>query len=398
MVPVAEQNEREMARLRAWWAHRQGLDGSLGGRSAEEVLSAAGWTRSVGGSSPYLALFSRAGLRREEVDRALAAGEIRELPSARGCTYVLPRSDYALGLAAGRNFSAQRELKTALGLGVTLEEITALRAAVLDALRGGALDSEGLKRAVGDAARSLGPEGVRKGLSNTLSVALGLQEQAGEVRRIPVNGRLDQQRYRYALWVPNPLAGFPPDPSAAFAELARRYFSWTGPASMAEFQWFSGLGAKAAKAAAEPLGLVPAGDRLILPADLPAFEAFRLPSAPQYSLVSSLDSITQLRRDFPSLLAPEDRDRAFNSAGKAVDLPGHAILDRGRVAGFWEYDPGRQAIVWMTFGKPDQALSDVVARTEAFVREDLGDVRGNSLDSPKSREPKIAALREATGA
>ncbi len=30
--------------------------------------------------------------------------EIYELPSARGCTYVLPASDFALGLAAGHSF------------------------------------------------------------------------------------------------------------------------------------------------------------------------------------------------------------------------------------------------------------------------------------------------------
>ncbi|MFJ4191386.1 hypothetical protein [Kitasatospora sp. NPDC089509] len=36
-----------------------------------------------------------------------------------------------------------------------------------------------------------------------------------------------------------------------------------------------------------------------------------------------------------------------------------------------------------------------MARTEAFVRDELGDARGFSLDSPKSRAPKIAALREA---
>ncbi len=44
----------------------------------------------------------------------------------------------------------------------------------------------------------------------------------------------------------------------AISELARWYFRWIGPASVAEFQWFSGVGAKAAKAAVEQLGLMPA--------------------------------------------------------------------------------------------------------------------------------------------
>jgi hypothetical protein len=37
----------------------------------------------------------------------------------------------------------------------------------------------------------------------------------------------------------------------------------------------------------------------------------------------------------------------------------------------------------------------VVARAEQYVREGLGDARSFSLDSPKSRAPRIEALRKA---
>jgi hypothetical protein len=37
-----------------------------------------------------------------------------------------------------------------------------------------------------------------------------------------------------------------------------------------------------------------------------------------------------------------------------------------------------------------------VRDTEHFVRDQLGDARSFSLDSPKSREPKIKALRAAS--
>jgi hypothetical protein len=40
----------EMARLRAWWWHRQGLDGGLDGAKPAEVLARGGWARSVGGA------------------------------------------------------------------------------------------------------------------------------------------------------------------------------------------------------------------------------------------------------------------------------------------------------------------------------------------------------------
>jgi hypothetical protein len=383
-------------KLRAWWWHKQGLDGSLQGKTAAEVLSAAGWARSVAGAGPYLTMFSRAGLRRAEVDASLARMEIHELPSARGCTYLLPESDYALGLKVGQTFG-ESEMKVARKLGVTDEEIGLLREAVMKALAETPLEPEALRTAVGDAARSLGPEGVKKGVATTLPLALGNMQAAGEIRRIPVNGRLDQQRYKYAVWKPNPLAAWKLTPEESFVALARYFFRWTGCASVAEFQWFSGLGVKAAREAAAELKLETLQDRLMLPEDREAFEKFKPSRVPQYALVSSLDNLGQLRRDLKSLLADEDQERGFlGENGKVVDMPSHAIMDRGRVVGWWEYDRASATIAWMAFVKADAALQQAVNTTEAFIREDLGDARSFSLDSPKSRAPKIEALRKGT--
>ena len=385
------------AKLRAWWSHRQGLDGRLAGKSAAEVLDAAGWARSVAGVGPYLTLFSRAGLRRAETDAALEKLEIHELPSARGCTYVLPAADYALGLHVGQSFT-DAEMKVARKLGVTEAEVDTLRAAVAKALKGGPLDPEGLRSAVGGAARSLGPEGVKKGMTTTLPLALGPMQSDGEIRRIPTGGRLDQQRYRYALWKPNPLAGWKCSVEESFTELARHFFRWTGAASLTEFQWFSGLSGKAAKAAAEPLGLCAVDQYLMLPEDRESFESFRVPSDPRYVLVSSLDGLAALRRNAKSLLAEEDQSRDLVAASGLTDLPHHAIVDRGRLVGFWEYDTSRESIAWAAFMPRNADLDAAVAKTESFVREDLGDARSFSLDSPKSRAPKIEALRKAASA
>jgi hypothetical protein len=81
--------------------------------------------------------------------------------------------------------------------------------------------------------------------------------------------------------------------------------------------------------------------------------------------------------------------------GELADLPSHAILDRGRLVGLWEYDTSTDSIAWMTFVKKDKALQEAVARTEQYVRKQLGDARSFSLDSPKSRAPRVEALREA---
>jgi hypothetical protein len=394
----------EASKLRAWYAHRQGLDGSLEGASSAEILRRAGWARSVAGVSPYLTLFSRATTSREQADAAAKNLEIYELPSARGCTYVLPSEDFALGLAAGRGFDG--EIKLAARLGVSEKEIDKLCDAVLAALERGPLDPDGLREACGQAIRNLGPEGKKKGITTTLPVALGKLQKSGDIRRVPTNGRFDQQRYQYALWRPNPLRGFKLPPEQVHTELARKYFAWIGPASAADFQVFSGLGVKAAQTALQPLKLesveIASGDtRLLLPQDRAKFEALKPSKEPRYSLLGSIDSLFLLRNDFKGLLDPKDLqskvrvDSGLKDLGSLTDLPSHAIVDRGRLIGLWEYDQATESIAWMSFVKKDKALQEAVTRTENFVRAQLGDARSFSLDSPKSRAPRIEALRKA---
>ena len=386
----------EAATLRAWWFQKQGLDGSMAGKPAAEVLAKTGWARSVGGVGPYVTLFARAGTTREAADAAVANIEIHELPAARGCTYVLPAKDFALGLKVGQPFT-DSEGKVAAKLGVTEKELEKLSETVLKVLAKGPLDPDELKSAAGPAVRNLGEEGKKKGLTTTLPVALGRLQSTGEIRRVPTNGRLDQQRYRYTLWKPNPLEKYKASLEEGQVQLARRYWGWTGPASLAEFQWFSAMGAKASRTIAESLKLVPLGDgdeRLMFPDDRDALLSFRAPKEPRYALTSSLDGITLLRRDVAGLL--EEKDRKFELLkGNLADLPSHAILDRGRIVGLWEYDPESQTIAWTSFVKADKALKDAVARMESYVRDQLGDARSFSLDSPKSRAPRIAALRKA---
>ena len=160
---------------------------------------------------------------------------------------------------------------------------------------------------------------------------------------------------------------------------------------------------KTTKQAVESLGLVPAeagSDRLLLPDDADAFRMFEAPSKPQYALVSSLDPITANRREMQSMIDGKDRDRmvmvdaASKPLGGLADLPSHAILDRGRIIGLWEFDVEAGEIVWATFGgRKDAGLQAAVEATQTFVREELGDARAFSLDSPKSRAGRIESLR-----
>ena len=137
--------------------------------------------------------------------------------------------------------------------------------------------------------------------------------------------------------------------------------------------------------------------------DLEKFQSLKAPGKPQYALVSGIDSIALHRRDLTLVLDPKDRTNMVlkaadaKPAGGLLDLPDHAILDRGRVIGLWEYDVESQSIIWATFGVKDKALNAVVEEAQTYVREQLGDARSFSLDSPKSRIPRIQILRKAAG-
>ncbi|WP_189057566.1 DNA glycosylase AlkZ-like family protein [Longimycelium tulufanense] len=392
-----------LEKLRAWWSHRQGLDGTLAGASAAEVLARTGWARSVGGCGPYLGLFARAGLDRRAVDEAVANLEIHELPSARGCTYVLPKQDFALGLTVGAGAPEGEIAAAAKHLDVTRAEIDELCDAIVDALQAAAepLEAAQIRQAVGDAVRNLGEAGKKRGQTTTLPMALGLLQAQGRIRRVPVNGRLDQQRFGYVAWSSSPLVEPAPDTETARTELAKRYFAWAGPASLKHFRWFSGFTAAQAKSAVAPLDLQPVEgtDLLLLPDHVAKFESFSVPRKPSYSLVAGIDGIHLLHREMSRLLDPADAARQSPGARAGRTLGGEAdpqspiIVDRGRIVGLWEYDHDTGKIVYQSFGKPDKALSDAVARTEQFVRDQLGDARMTSLDSPKSRAPRIAALR-----
>jgi hypothetical protein len=387
-----------MDTLRAWWWHRQGLDRSLDRAAPAEVLARTGWARSVGGANPYLTLFARAGTDRQDIDTAVRDLEIHELPAARGCTYVLPAEHFALGLQVGRG-AAEGSVKVLAKLGVERAELDRLAAAVLDLLDGGeALDPAALKARLGDAVRNLGEAGRRRGESTTLPATLGLLQAAGDIRRVPVNGRLDQQRYAYVRWN-RPVTGL--DDAAARVEFARLYFDWTGPATVGHFRWFSAFSVAVSKAALGELDLVDVGEGLLLPAHLvDEYKAYEPPASPTYNLLAGIDALILLRRDHAALLDAADRDRPVpggkdDRVGGIADLPDHAIVDRGRLVGLWQYDVEAGEVVWWTFGPADDALRAEIAHTERYLRDQLGDARSFSLDSPTSRAPRIAALRTA---
>jgi hypothetical protein len=389
----------DMDKFRAWIYDRQGLAGGRY-RTAREALAGAGWQRSVGGVSPYLAIRARSREGRAEVDALAADLQLFELPTARGCTYVLPAEHFALGLSAGRGFGSATEIATARRLGVEDAEVERLKSAVPEALAGGPLSPADLKTKLGDKVRNLGEEGKKRGLTTTLPLALGLLQMEGRIRRKPTNGRLDTQKYDYELWDP-PVAGIP-DEATAGKQLAELFFRWTGAATLKDFRTFSAFTVKRAQLACDQAGIIAFGSEpglLCLPGSREEFEAFDMPSKPAYSLVGNLDSFLHYRRTGTFWLHEEDKgrmvptDKGVAASSELMELWSHAILDRGRLIGLWEYDGENGEIVWSTWLPADNELREKVADTERYIREELGDARSFSLDSPVSRRPRLEVLR-----
>ena len=394
---------KEKIRVFRW--KRQGLALALEGSKADRVLVEAGWIRSVGGASPYLALKDRAGLSRADVDRAVAKLDICELPATRGCTYVVPKADFALALQAGRGHSADAEIAAAKKFcGVTDKELEKLTKKVLAALAAEALDPAAIKEVAGDAVRSLGPDGKKRGLTTTLPLVLGRLQSEGEIRRIPIDGRLDRQRYKYARWTPNPMGKKELTDDELAIELTRRFFHWAGPATVAQLAWWAGISMKAAKVAVAELSLVPMAEddgRLSFAADRNEILDTEIPKTPSYSFVGLLDNIQHPRRETMSLLTDEDAgidvpdEKGTRPGGALSDLTYHPIIDRGRLIGLWDYDGLKNVLVYRTFGKAPASLVKSAEAIEKFMQEELGDVRTMSLDSPESRVERIEALVKA---
>ncbi len=390
-----------MDKIRAYLAHRQGLL-EFSTKSNREVLSHVGWVRSVGGHNIYIALHSRNGSTKAQAEQDAKNHQIYEFASARGCTYFLPCDDFQVGIKAGQGFNDASAIRTAkTKLGFTDEDLAKLKAGIVGALKNGALDTNGIKKELGDLVVNFGEAGKKIGQTTSLSLGLLSLQAEAQIRRVPKGWTLEAQSYEYELFRDAPIVddSYPKD--QAYADLAHRYWDWIGLASLAHFQWFSGLGVGAAKKATEGLNLVHVeGTDLLIHADNEAdYRNFEAPKNPSYRLLTALDSLFLLRREVESLFDPMDlagngeNEKRGGGLVASNDLRNHAIVDRGRIVGLWEYETSSQSLETALFVPMNDELESEIRRTEAFIRDELGDCRSFSLDSPKSRQATIDQLR-----
>lgn len=381
----------DISEARQLWASDQQLAGSDRPRTIP-----GGWMRSLGGVDPYLALHARCGVGREEVDAALARGEVSVVPGVRGCIWLVPREDHSLCLRVSAAQARKRTLRELEQLGVPEAQLQALGEQVLQALEGGALSPAELRAALPEGAvLSLGAPGKKKGHNTTLPAAIRLLEWDGRVVRN--QAVLDTERYLWGLPTDAPLErGVSPLEEAEQArELAQRFFSWCGPASLEEFVTWSGLGKRVARAALQALDLVELevqGETRHAPAEL-------LEGSPTgWSLLPAQDNLLSLRAN-PSLVSrPEFHDLQVHAMGRGRTVPlrearwmfHRCVFHEGELVGLWDWDEDSGELLVGGLGEPIEPEAPGLAELCAGLKV----LRANAIDGEKSRRKRWDRVRQ----
>ena len=159
------------------------------------------------------------------------------------------------------------------------------------------------------------------------------------------------------------------DREEALAELAKRYFTSHGPATLQDFTWWSGLTVRDAKLGIELAAgrvlqeTVDGRDYWLAPSLVPARR-----QSPTAYLLPPWDEYTVAYKDRSAVVAPEHAGLA-QSGGLFRPI----IVFKGRVVGTWKsaVDKGAVAVMPTTFdnveGADEDAFSDAARRYAKFL-------------------------------
>lgn len=299
------------------------------------------------------------GAAEDAIDRALASGAILRTHAMRMTWQFVHPADVRplVALFAPRLVRKFRRRHAELGLDAAI--FRRARRVLERELAGGAhLTRE-------EIAAALEGAGVRTS-EQRLSHLLGFAELEG----LLVSGAPRGRRQTFALLdgrVPMPRRA--PDPTETIAGLVLRYFRTRGPATLADFSWWSGLTLAETRPALEKLGSrlaseEHAGRTLWRAADAPRVA----PAPPPAVLLPPFDEFLVAYRNRSDALASEDASRV-NTGGGMLNA---CVLLRGRVAGTWRRDLGRKGarIEVRPFrtltGRDERAISRAAKRWAGF--------------------------------
>jgi hypothetical protein len=400
-----------LERARAFWLHRQGLR-RAGSGPIDQLIAASGWLRTLGGVDVYLAARARRpGMKRAELEAAVADGRLKVSMAVRGCIYLVPAVEVPNLLAealAGWRANASRDLAK---VGSTWKVIDKAAGAVLAALGDGAMTTDAIRRALPDGAiKSFGDAGKKVGVSSPLPIALRQLELAGAIERVPEGGRLDTERYQWR--VPKqPLPAADADPVVRRARIAETFLRHNGPATVGQLQCWTTWSKRDALAALAPLATDPvavqglAGDALILAEDRDALRSADTAASGAVSLLSFEDNYL-VAHDGPAVVT-DPRHHGLRveqwgaskpaTLGTAGHIAHRTIVVDGLVAGFWEVDPRTGGGTFATFEPAPKKLADTIAAavddTARFLLGDVGHARAFSLDTMEEVQSRADAIR-----
>jgi hypothetical protein len=202
---------------------------------------------------------------------------------------------------------------------------------------------------------------------------LFLLATAARIVRGRPRGRWTSSQYRWAgidRWLARPFADL--DPTAARAELARRYLGAFGPATPTDVKWWTGWTAAATRAALESIGAVEididGGDGepgLILPGDLD------VPEPPGWvALLPGLDPTVMGWKRRAFYLDPAYVDQLFDRNGNA----GPTVWVDGRIVGGWSQRRDTGEVVFELLEPVSARALSAIERRAAELTEWLGEV------------------------
>lgn len=263
------------------------------------------------------------GLTDDEVEKAFAAGSILRTHVLRPTWHFVTPADIRWMLAlTGPRISKSCD-PYAGRLGLDAQILKRSRAAIERALR----DGRQLTRAdLGSALRHAGIE--------TNGQALALVMMKAELEGVICSGARQGKQFTYALLEERAPRGRIVTRDEALGELARRYFSSHGPATLRDYVWWSGLVVGDARR-----GIEIAGSDLVRRAiDDRPYWTMRA-SAPPSSRASGGAHLLPNYDEY--LVAYQDRDAVVGPSRRAAatprgnDLFAHSLVIGGRLAGCW---------------------------------------------------------------
>lgn len=388
------------------WSSHQAL-----GSAADALTVPGGWMRALGGVDPYLSLRARcADISREAIDRALADGGLWILPGVRGCIWMVPAQDAALALKVGDAQYRKRNEREMARLEVSDRELSELGEAVIEALGRGPLSPDDLRQALPEGSwRSLGDKGKKLGHSTTLPTALRYLEGEGRIRRRLEGGRLDTQRYEWALsegLSPFTVSQATEDGPAQLEALARRFFSWAAPATADEFIAWTGLGKRVCRkalAALEPEEVVIEGlEGPALWSPEQARRASEIKDDPAVYFLPAQDNLLTLRASAGLVARPEHHDiplmgmnmRKRQPLSQSRWLNQRPLVHRGEWIGLWSWHLDEERVIFAGFSTLEPALrksaEEEAEALSSFIKAELGgSCRANGIDSPRAQRARM---------